>query len=45
MSRVFLGDEVGLEREIAVKVLAFDRIDEARVERFRLEVLQTARLQ
>ena len=45
MSRVFLADEVGLEREVAVKVLAFDRIDEARVERFRLEVLQTARLQ
>ena len=25
MSRVFLADEVGLEREVAVKLLAFDR--------------------
>ena len=45
MSRVFLGEEVALEREVVLKVLAPDLMDEMRIERFRHEVMQTARLQ
>lgn len=45
MARVFLGEEVALEREVVIKVLAPDLMDEMRIERFRHEVMQTARLQ
>ena len=45
MARVFLGEEVALEREIVLKVLAPDLIDEMRIDRFRHEIMQTARLQ
>jgi serine/threonine-protein kinase len=45
MARVFLGEEVALEREIVLKVLAPDLMDEVRIDRFRHEVMQTARLQ
>ncbi|MGH7636572.1 MAG: protein kinase domain-containing protein [Gemmatimonadaceae bacterium] len=45
MARVFLGEEVALEREIVIKVLAPDLMDEMRIDRFRHEVMQTARLQ
>jgi tetratricopeptide (TPR) repeat protein len=45
MSRVFLAIDEHLQREVVVKVLSPDLLDEARVERFRQEILQTARLQ
>ncbi len=45
MSRVFLAHDEQLQREVVVKVLSPELLDEARVERFRQEVLQTARLQ
>lgn len=45
MARVFLAEEVALEREIVIKVLAPDLMDEMRIDRFRHEVMQTARLQ
>ena len=45
MARVFLSEETKLEREVVVKVLSPDLMDETRLDRFRQEVLQTARLQ
>jgi eukaryotic-like serine/threonine-protein kinase len=45
MSRVFLSEDTTLEREVVIKVLSPDLLDETRVERFRQEVLHTARLQ
>jgi serine/threonine protein kinase len=45
MARVFLSEETKLEREVVVKVLSPDLMDEMRLDRFRQEVLQTARLQ
>jgi serine/threonine protein kinase/tetratricopeptide (TPR) repeat protein len=45
MARVFLGEEVALEREVVLKVLSPDLMDEMRIDRFRHEVMQTARLQ
>ncbi len=45
MSRVFFAHDEQLEREVVVKLLSPDMLDEARIERFRQEVLQTARLQ
>jgi len=45
MSRVFLAEETALEREVVIKVLAPDLVEPSHVERFRIEVLQTARLQ
>jgi tetratricopeptide (TPR) repeat protein len=45
MSRVFLAEEIALEREVVVKVLAPHLVDERAVQRFRHEALQTARLQ
>lgn len=45
MSRIYLAEDRVLEREVVVKVLAPDLVDEERIGRFRLEVLQTARMQ
>jgi hypothetical protein len=45
MSRVFLSEDTTLEREVVVKVLSPDLMDDAGLDRFRHEVLQTARLQ
>jgi len=45
MSRVFLATDEELEREVVAKILSPELIDEGRVDRFRQEVLQTARLQ
>ena len=45
MARVFLAKDVHLQRDVAIKVLSPDLVDPTMVERFRLEVLQTARLQ
>jgi tetratricopeptide (TPR) repeat protein len=45
MARVFLSEDTKLEREVVVKVLSPDLMDEQRLDRFRQEVLQTARLQ
>lgn len=45
MSRVFLAEEADLEREVAIKVLSPHLVDAELRERFRQEVLQTARLQ
>ena len=45
MSRVFLAEDTELEREVAIKVLSPELVDETLLARFRQEVLQTARLQ
>ena len=45
MSRVFLAEELALEREVVVKVLAPHLVDDDTVRRFNHEVMQTARLQ
>ena len=45
MSLVYLAADEQLQREVVIKVLSPALFDEARVERFRQEVLQTARLQ
>jgi serine/threonine-protein kinase len=45
MSRVFLAEDTELEREVAIKVLSPDLVDDTLLARFRQEVLQTARLQ
>ncbi len=45
MSRVFLAEEVGLNRDVVVKVLSPDLVGEEFLARFEQEILQTARLQ
>ena len=45
MSRVFLAEEVGLNRDVVVKVLSPDLVTEEFLARFEQEILQTARLQ
>ena len=45
MSRVFLAEDLSLEREVVVKVLEPHLMDARAVTRFQNEVLQTARLQ
>ena len=45
MSRIFLAEELALEREVVVKVLAPHLVDDDSVRRFNTEVMQTARLQ
>jgi len=45
MSRVFLAEEVALNRDVVVKVLSPDLVGAQHLERFRQEILQTARLQ
>jgi serine/threonine protein kinase len=45
MSRIFLAEELELEREVVIKVLAPGMVDEGLRTRFRHEVMQTARLQ
>ncbi|HEX4932525.1 MAG TPA: serine/threonine-protein kinase, partial [Gemmatimonadaceae bacterium] len=45
MSRVFLAEEVALQRDVVIKVLSPQPGDEALLQRFRHEVLHTARLQ
>jgi serine/threonine protein kinase len=45
MSRVFLAEEAALEREVAIKVLSPELVDEKLLARFRQEMLHTARLQ
>jgi eukaryotic-like serine/threonine-protein kinase len=45
MSRIFLAEELELEREVVIKVLAPGLVDDGMRTRFRHEVMQTARLQ
>ncbi len=45
MSRVFLAEEVSLNREVVIKVLSPDLVGEEFLARFEQEILQTARLQ
>ncbi len=45
MSRVFLAEEISLNREVVVKVLSPDLVGEEFLARFEQEILQTARLQ
>jgi eukaryotic-like serine/threonine-protein kinase len=45
MSRIFLAEELELEREVVIKVLAPGMVDDGLRTRFRHEVMQTARLQ
>ncbi len=45
MSRVFLAEELALNRDVVVKVLSPDLVGPQHVERFRQEIQQTARLQ
>jgi len=45
MSRVFLAEDPALEREVAIKVIAPELVDDTLLTRFRQEMLQTARLQ
>jgi serine/threonine-protein kinase len=45
MSRIFLAEELALDREVVVKVLAPELVGEGHLDRFRQEILQTARLQ
>src|SRR5262249_14735887 len=45
VARIFLAEDTELEREVVIKGLAPHLVDAALVERFRNEVLQTARLQ
>ncbi|HEX9166668.1 MAG TPA: protein kinase [Gemmatimonadales bacterium] len=45
MSRIFLAEELALDREVVVKVLAPELVGDNNLERFRREILQTARLQ
>jgi serine/threonine-protein kinase len=45
MSRIFLAEDIQLERDVVIKVLSPHLVDDELIQRFRQEVLHTARLQ